>query len=1532
MARNTNIKLRRSATAGAIPTTSNLDLGELALNTYDGKLYMKTTEASDSEVVQIGSATDSYHKVRKSQTLTFNVTVVSKNSDHIYYNQGSSAGYHIDGLQSPRLHLTPGNTYRFDQSDSSNSGHPLRFYYEANKTTEYTGGTSGVTTSGTPGSAGAYTQISVTDDTPLVLHYQCSNHGYMGNAADFGTRNFTGFDTADLNEGTNLYFTNARVDARLEATDHTIDGNGTSGGVTISDGNVQIKTGTGSVAAVDFYCESNNAHRVRLKAPAHSAFSGNPDVVLPNASGTLALTSAIPGNTDSLSEGSSNLYFTNARVESYLDANGTTFPDNVKAQFGGSNDLQIFHDGSDSFVKESGTGNLNLASNGAGVHIINDTDSETMATFHKNGAVTLYYDNSAKIATTSTGVSITGNIVGTGNIEGGSSSFLRFAAGSSTTPAILFGDSSGTGGTLSFKRNSDSAVAMTVAADGDVAISKDLTITGDLTVNGTTTTLNTATLDVEDKNITLNKGSGDTSGSANGAGITIQDAVNSSTDATILWDATNDKFTFSHPIHPTNILINDNNKIRLGNSQDLEIFHDGNHSRIKDAGTGNLVLNATNLVVNNSADSANMLKAIDGGAVELYHNNVKKFETTATGVQTVGTVNVNGAYTLPTSDGSANQVLQTDGSGTLSFATVSAGGGGTVSEAFKNIAVSGQTNIVADSATDTLTFAAGSNITLTTTPGTDTLTIAASGGEVTVQDEGSGLSTAATTLNFVGAGVTASGSGATKTITIPGGGGEVFKTIAVSGQSDVVADSATDTLTLAAGSGMTIATNASSDTITFTSSGTTTQSAVFTEFIFTPSSSTTTFTGSDANSNTLSYTVGAVDVFLNGIKLQPTTDFTASNGSSIVLVNAAGSGDVLQINAYTQVIGFGDSSLSELSGDGTTTAFTIAANPNNENNTQVYIDGVYQEKATYSVSGTTLTFSTAPANGTSIEVVIGSRNVTIADVSGLTVSNDLTVGGDTSITGATDITGNLDIAGKLRHIGDTDNYIHFSAADTQSYVTGNSTRMQIANSLVRFNQENNNQDFAVFSSNNDDMLYVDASADGVGIGTNTPASALHVKTAVDNSLTQGLIIERSANSDRGYINYQGGAFQFRSTIGDPIAFGETNTEHMRIAPTTGNVGIGTTSPGVSLDIGSNTDAIRVPNGTTAQRPTAALGQLRYNTTTSQFEGYADGAWGAIGGGGDAFGTIAVSGQSNVVADQENDTLTLVGAGGITITTTAGTDTVTLTGQTSVNPFTTDLFTTSNASTTAFTLSVTPPSEDNLIVFLEGAYQNKNSYSLSGTTLTLDSAPASGAEVVVHIIQNGVVGAGHVVDEFTGDGSDTTFTLSVEPLNENNTFVYLDGVYQEKSVYSVSGTTLTFATAPVNGHSIEVVTPQVAQVNQPAVASIDNVNMFSGLQASEITSTTMTTTSATTIATHAAATYRTVKYLVQLTQGTDYHSTEVNLIHDGSTVYITEYGTLFDNAVLGTLSATISSGNILLQLTPGSNSSLTAKVVSTAIPV
>ena len=64
-----------------------------------------------------------------------------------------------------------------------------------------------------------------------------------------------------------------------------------------------------------------------------------------------------------------------------------------------------------------------------------------------------------------------------------------------------------------------------------------------------------------------------------------------------------------------------------------------------------------------------------------------------------------------------------------------------------------------------------------------------------------------------------------------------------------------------------------------------------------------------------------------------------------------------------------------------------------------------------------------------------------------------------------------------------------------------------------------------------------------------------------------------------------------------------------------------------------------------------------------------------------------------------------------------------------------------------------------------------------------------------------------------DGSDTTFTLSLNPTHENNTQVYIDGVYQFKNTYSVSGTTLTFSTAPPNGSSIEVMTHSQTTINQ-----------------------------------------------------------------------------------------------------------------------
>ena len=109
-----------------------------------------------------------------SVTRTFTVTVA--------YVYGGNK-YLLDGVAQADAYLVEGNTYRFDQSDSSNGGHPLRFSTTSNGT--HSGGseyTTGVTTNGTPGNAGAYTEITVASDAP-TLYYYCTNHSGMGGTA-----------------------------------------------------------------------------------------------------------------------------------------------------------------------------------------------------------------------------------------------------------------------------------------------------------------------------------------------------------------------------------------------------------------------------------------------------------------------------------------------------------------------------------------------------------------------------------------------------------------------------------------------------------------------------------------------------------------------------------------------------------------------------------------------------------------------------------------------------------------------------------------------------------------------------------------------------------------------------------------------------------------------------------------------------------------------------------------------------------------------------------------------------------------------------------------------------------------------------------------------------------------------------------------------------------------------------------------------------------------------------------------------------
>jgi len=97
--------------------------------------------------------------------------------------------------------------------------------------------------------------------------------------------------------------------------------------------------------------------------------------------------------------------------------NGATFGDNDKAIFGAGSDLQIYHNANNSYVQDVGTGKLHITSDGTGVSIDKGT-SELMATFDTDGAVTLYYDSAAKLATTSTGIDVTGNITVSGTVDG----------------------------------------------------------------------------------------------------------------------------------------------------------------------------------------------------------------------------------------------------------------------------------------------------------------------------------------------------------------------------------------------------------------------------------------------------------------------------------------------------------------------------------------------------------------------------------------------------------------------------------------------------------------------------------------------------------------------------------------------------------------------------------------------------------------------------------------------------------------------------------------------------------------------------------------------------------------------------------------------------------------------------------------------------------------------------------------------------------------------------------------------------------
>ena len=159
-------------------------------------LKVNTLKKESGDIITIGESGDVIKQVglpitatqgTSSNPIVLKVTVAAKTSANVYNGAGSSNAYYINGIEAPAIYIEGNESgsyeyyYRFDQSDSSNGnggGHPLRFYFDAAKATQFS---LQVTTNGTPGQAGAYTQIQVGSSVPNVIYYGCSSHGYMGN-------------------------------------------------------------------------------------------------------------------------------------------------------------------------------------------------------------------------------------------------------------------------------------------------------------------------------------------------------------------------------------------------------------------------------------------------------------------------------------------------------------------------------------------------------------------------------------------------------------------------------------------------------------------------------------------------------------------------------------------------------------------------------------------------------------------------------------------------------------------------------------------------------------------------------------------------------------------------------------------------------------------------------------------------------------------------------------------------------------------------------------------------------------------------------------------------------------------------------------------------------------------------------------------------------------------------------------------------------------------------------------------------------
>jgi hypothetical protein len=310
----------------------------------------------------------------------------------------------------------------------------------------------------------------------------------------------------------------------------------------------------------------------------------------------------------------------------------------------------------------------------------------------------------------------------------------------------------------------------------------------------------------------------------------------------------------------------------------------------------------------------------------------------------------------------------------------------------------------------------------------------------------------------------------------------------------------------------------------------------------------------------------------------------------------------------------------------------------------------------------------------------------------------------------------------------------------------------------------------------------------VGIGTTTPGARLEVKSAAPNTFFADFISSTGSGSAKIYEN----------SNGHPVLY---------MADATGTTTIVLNSSEVSYLISGN-----IIIGGTADNG---------NLLQVQGTGYFDDNVGI--GISSPSQKLHVSGNARVTGayyDSSNGPGT---SGQVLSSTATGTSWIDAGGGGGSSTVYRQTFSGDN-STTVFTLSSAILDEANTQVYIDGVYQSKLNYSTNGTLLTFSTPPPTGTNnlEVINIAAIAVNStSGLIQNSFVGNGSTTAFTLSMTPTDENFTFVFIQGVYQDKSTYTVVGNTINFSTAPQSGYNVEVMSIGAVNIQQVSYLEYDN---------------------------------------------------------------------------------------------------------------